>query len=84
MEKNMTIEQSTREAANRNSKSGVRGVCWVSAKKLWKAQIMHNRQTYHLGYFRDIQDAIDVRKEAERLVKIGTFPLDFKRNNNTL
>lgn len=66
------VEHSTRESANKNSKSGIRGVSWASAKQLWKVQIMYNRKPYHLGYFeeKDKDKAIDLRKKAEGIVKL--------------
>lgn len=60
--------QHNRKGANKNSKSGVRGVCWVSGKQKWKAYITLNYKATHLGYFNDKQEAAArVQKERERL-----------------
>ena len=68
------IGLSTREGANRNSRSGIRGVSWVAEKQMWKAQIMHKRNSYHLCYSKDREYATKIRKIAEEHVKDGTFP----------
>lgn len=67
------IGLSTREGANRNSRSGIRGVSWVAEKQMWKAQIMHKRKSYHLCYSKDLEYATKIRKIAEEHVKDGTF-----------
>lgn len=43
--------------ANRNSTSGIRGVCWDKGRQMWKATVMHNNRTYNLGVFMDIAEA---------------------------
>ncbi len=48
-----------------NNKSGFKGVCWDNTKELWRAYISINKQHIDLGFFDDINDAIQVRKEAE-------------------
>lgn len=48
---------------NKNSKSGHKGVC--RAKGKWYAYISIKKQTYSLGYFDKIEDAIKARREAE-------------------
>ena len=68
------IGLSTREGANRNSRSEIRGVSWVSEKQIWKAQIMHKRKSWHLCYSKDLEYATKIRREAEEHVKDGTFP----------
>jgi hypothetical protein len=44
-------------APHPNNSSGVRGVCWVSQKKKWRATIGHNQRQVHVGYFSDLADA---------------------------
>lgn len=55
--------QRNRGGAQKNSKSGVRGVHPFGHK--WAAQIRHNRKNIHLGIFADIEAAIRARQEAE-------------------
>ncbi len=50
-----------RSISNRNT-SGAKGISYDKKLNKWKAQIMFNRKTYHLGYFDNIEDAIDARK----------------------
>jgi hypothetical protein len=43
--------------AQRNSKSGVRGVSWDSKSKRWRAQIRHNKKLITAGSFSTIAEA---------------------------
>ena len=45
--------------------SGHKGVYWNKRQRKWHAQIHLRGKNYHLGYFENIQDAIDARKAAE-------------------
>lgn len=51
--------------ANKNSKTGVVGVCWNTGKGKWQADIRHNRRRIYLGLFDLLADAIAARKAAE-------------------
>ena len=53
------------KSANRNSKSGVKGVCFNKLAGKWRAYIMHNTQNIHLGTFVNIEDAIAARIVGE-------------------
>lgn len=50
-----------------NSKSGVMGVHWAKRQKKWCAQISNGRKIRHLGFFKDIEEAKNARKNAEIL-----------------
>jgi len=52
-----------------NNNSGFHGVYWYKAGKKWHAQIQVSGKTYHLGYFKDIGDAIEARSLAN--IKYG-------------
>lgn len=56
-----------RAGAQRNSKSGMRGVCWSSRKRKWQALIKVGNKRKHLGYFGTIRDAEIAVKEARRI-----------------
>ena len=43
-----------RAGANRNSKSGVRGVYWCNTYGHWVAKAMVNRKAHHIGIFQDL------------------------------
>lgn len=45
--------------------SGTTGVIWHKATKRWRGQIKINQKHAYLGYFKNKQDAINARKEAE-------------------
>ena len=51
--------------ANKNSKSGVKGVYWNEREGKWIAKITIRRKNITLGRFTRIEDAIIARKEAE-------------------
>src|SRR5438128_2871414 len=47
------------------NKTGIVGVHFAKHCNRWCAQIKINGKTKHLGIFKDIQDAIKIRQEAE-------------------
>lgn len=49
----------------KNNTSGVTGVVWSKKDNLWIAQIGLNNQKIRLGYFKNFNDAVRTRKEAE-------------------
>lgn len=64
------------------NRSGYRGVSWHSPSKRWQAQITHNKQPIHLGYFDTRELAAEVyeatalrlRGEHHRRQKIANHP----------
>ena len=46
--------------------SGVTGVIWNAAKGKWDARITVNRKSIHLGRTTDFNEAVSLRKKAER------------------
>ena len=60
---------------------GLTGVCWSKDKSRWRASICVNGKNIHLGYKRDMSDAIAVRREAE---KIYFKEFRYERKNNGL
>ena len=54
------------------NKSGVVGVNWDKSRRKWQASIRFRGHKYNLGRFKNIQDAIDARKAAEREI-FGNF-----------
>ena len=49
----------------RNNTSGYKGVTLDKTNNRWEARIKVNQKTIHLGRFKDIMDAVDIRKLAE-------------------
>lgn len=54
-----------KKEANSNNKTKVRGVCYITSKKKYKAYLYLNKKYHFLGYYNNINDAIKARKEAE-------------------
>jgi hypothetical protein len=54
-------------ALNRNSVSGVHGVHWSKNERKWKSSINVDGTRVHLGYFKDIDDAVRAYDAAARL-----------------
>lgn len=50
----------------KNNKTGVCGVHWNKARQKWKAKITVASKIYILGHFDDFEEAVDVRKHAEK------------------
>lgn len=49
-----------------NNTSGYKGVVWHKPNKNWVAQININKKHIHLGSFKNLQDAVNARIEAEK------------------
>lgn len=66
------IREATKSENNKNSprrkdnKSGICGVYWNPLKEEWRATIYNNKKHILLGNFKDINDAISARKQAEK------------------
>lgn len=45
--------------------SGHKGVYWVEKAKLWRVSITIQKKTHHIGYFKDYEQAVIAREEAE-------------------
>lgn len=50
----------------RDNKSGVKGVDWFKPKGKWRARVKIYGKEIHLGYFKNIQDAVEARLKAAR------------------
>lgn len=48
-----------------NNTSGIVGVSWDKSRNKWEAHIKINKKKLHLGRFKNKEDAINARKEAE-------------------
>ena len=56
-----------RSELNKNNTSGYRGVGYRKDRGKWRAYIKFQRKNIHLGNFDFIEDAIEVRKLAEKI-----------------
>lgn len=67
--------------ATRSQNSGnrkVKGYCWNKRKKKWEVKITINYKRIFLGYFKNEQDAIKTRREAEQKY-FGEFAYNTKK-----
>lgn len=64
-------ENCKNRAFSPKNSSGVTGVYWNKNRKKWHTQIKVNREMIYLGSFKNKQEAISVRKEAE--IKYGFY-----------
>lgn len=53
-------------AIGKSKKSNIRGVSWSKREQRWRAKIVVNKKEIGLGYYKNINDAIKARKEAEK------------------
>lgn len=53
--------------AQRNNTSGIKGVYWFKPQKAWKAQIVVNGKSIHLGCFKTKDEAANARRAGEKL-----------------
>ena len=70
-----TIQRTNQRINNKNT-SGFVGVSWVNARSKWKANIISNYISIHLGYYDNIEDAVKARdnyiKENDLSHKLST------------
>lgn len=62
----VTILEASKRRLLKSNKSGYTGV-YQGPDGKWIAQITFKRKTYHLGIFKDIQDAVRARKRGEEM-----------------
>ena len=66
---NLRIVSNSENQMNRklakNNTSGTSGVDWLKRNNLWRSRITINNQSVTLGYYKNKEDAIKARKEAE-------------------
>jgi hypothetical protein len=49
-----------------NNHSGFKGICWNEHAKKWMVEIKVKPTKIYLGIYKNLEEAIEVRKEAER------------------
>ena len=67
---NLRLVDNSKNQMNRdlqsNNKSGVTGVYWHKATNKWSVQININQKQTYLGEYKDFDEAVKIRKEAEK------------------
>jgi len=58
-------ENVIKQKKRKDNTSGYRGVSWNKASGKWKAYIQVDGKQKHLGYFKELEDAVRAYKEAE-------------------
>ena len=56
----------------RSNKSGYKGVGWHKGRQMWRARIQLDKKPAFLGYFTELEDAVDAYTKAA-LDKFGEF-----------
>ena len=62
------MSDGTQENRRKNNATGYRGIGYRSKMKKYTARIGFQYQSHYLGAYQSIDDAIDVRKQAETLI----------------
>lgn len=58
-----------------NNTSGVTGVGWQKNMHMWRSRIKKNRTEISLGFYKNFNDAVKARKEAEKIY-FGEYSYD--------
>ena len=59
------VQNSYNKPRRVGNKSGIPGVYWTKVNRKWQAQITHYGRRIHLGYFVTMEEAAEVRRQAE-------------------
>ena len=59
------IHNGRNNSGSPRNKSGHKGVCWHITHKKWMVNIKVNGRTQHLGYYDNINNAVEARKQGE-------------------
>ena len=60
------LDNSHNSTKSSRNKSGVNGVCYYKKLNCWNTRISVNNKVISLGYFKNFDDAVKARKEAEK------------------
>lgn len=60
-------------STEKRNKTGYVGITFIEKENHFRAKINYKRKTYHLGCSKNLEDAIELRKEAEKHVRKGDF-----------
>lgn len=74
-----TISQNVMNIGLRsNNTSGFTGIDWCKKKEKWRARIRINKKYIYLGEFKNLEDAVEARKNAE-IKYFGEFSYDYSQ-----
>lgn len=67
------LQELQNTAPDKRNNYGHAGIMFCEKEKMFRAKITHKRKYYHLGYSKNVEEVIELRKEAEKHVKKGDF-----------
>lgn len=73
IENGVTIISTGDAVGGLKNKTGYRGITYYEGKDKYRAEITFNRKRHLLGFYKNLEDAISIRKEAEKQKEKGTF-----------
>lgn len=50
----------------KNNKSGYKGIFWNKRLNKWEVGIQYDKKNHYLGVYSNLEDAIKIRKDAEK------------------
>ena len=69
---NMEQNAANQKKPHKDNKLGIKGVCWIKARKKYKATIVRSGIVYHLGFFNIVSEADNAYRKAEKNLS-GSF-----------
>ena len=72
-ENGLTVIDTGDPVGGYKNKYGCTGVYYSSARKSFEVELKYNKKRYKLGYCHNLEDAIALRKEAEKHRDNGTL-----------
>lgn len=60
------VENGRNQKINAKNQSGVTGVCWINRDSRWQANMRVKGKSINLGWFKNFNEAVKARKEAEK------------------
>jgi tyrosyl-tRNA synthetase len=60
-----SVENQMNKSLQKNNTSGVTGVSWHSRDNIWEVHIRYKGKQIYLGRYKDFNEAVKARKEAE-------------------
>lgn len=67
------LQKQKRNRPDMRNNYGHAGIMFCEKEKMFRAKITRKRKTYHLGYSKNLEEVIELRKEAEKHVQAGDF-----------
>lgn len=74
-------ENNTNRCKSSRNTSGYKGISWNKSRSMWEVHIGYDGKKYNLGYFDNIEEAIEVRKQAE-IKHHKNFSRDYRNEVN--